>query len=114
MKITNVEKLTNERWLNLFAASFEHNGHQGRWVFASRRDKPYSGHTAEAVIVAPILRNPGLLTVPAVECLAPADLVFYDYLVPVQLLDYAPDAARRVGVNELADHHPSVCPRSIS
>jgi ADP-ribose pyrophosphatase len=59
MKITNVEKLTNERWLNLFAATFEHKGHTGRWVFASRSEKPYSGHKAEAVIIAPMLRNRG-------------------------------------------------------
>ncbi len=54
--------------------------------------------------------NPGLLTVRAVECLARADLVLYDYLVPVQLLDYAPPQARRVCVNELADHHPERIP----
>ncbi len=54
--------------------------------------------------------NPGLLTVRAVECLARADLVLYDYLVPVQLLDYAPATARRVCVNELADHHPERIP----
>jgi uroporphyrinogen III methyltransferase/synthase len=54
--------------------------------------------------------NPGLLTVRAVECLARAQLVLYDYLVPAQLLDYAPDAARRVCVNELAEHHPQRIP----
>src|SRR5256714_15536612 len=54
--------------------------------------------------------NPGLLTVRAVECLARADLVLYDYLVPVQLLDYAPEKARRICVNELADHHPERIP----
>src|SRR5258708_2429292 len=54
--------------------------------------------------------NPGLLTVRAVECLARADLVLYDYLVPGQLLDYAPPQARRVCVNELADHHPERIP----
>jgi uroporphyrinogen III methyltransferase/synthase len=54
--------------------------------------------------------NPGLLTVRAVECLARADVVLYDYLVPVQLLDYAPAQARRVCVNELADHHPERIP----
>jgi len=54
--------------------------------------------------------NPGLLTVRAVECLARADLVLYDYLVPVQLLDYAPEHAKRVCVNELADCHPERIP----
>jgi ADP-ribose pyrophosphatase len=59
MNITNVEKLTDERWLNLYAASFEHNGHQGRWVFASRRARPYTGLAGDAVIIVPVLRNPG-------------------------------------------------------
>jgi uroporphyrinogen III methyltransferase/synthase len=54
--------------------------------------------------------NPGLLTVRAVECLARADVVLYDYLVPAQMLDYAPERARRVCVNELADHHPERIP----
>jgi ADP-ribose pyrophosphatase len=59
MKITSLEKLTNERWLNLFAAAWEHDGHRGRWVFASRREKPHSGPHNDAVLMVPILRNPG-------------------------------------------------------
>jgi ADP-ribose pyrophosphatase len=59
MNISHVEKLTNERWVNLFAATFEHNGHGGRWVFASRKDKPHTGLTNDAVIIVPVLRNPG-------------------------------------------------------
>jgi ADP-ribose pyrophosphatase len=59
MNITNVEKLTNERWVNLFATTYEHTGHSGRWVFASRKEKPYTGLTNDAVIIAPVLRNPG-------------------------------------------------------
>jgi ADP-ribose pyrophosphatase len=59
MKIIKVDKLTNEKWLNLFAAEFEHNGHQGRWVFASRKAIPSQGTTADAVIIVPVLREPG-------------------------------------------------------
>ncbi len=59
MHIKGVDKLTDERWLNLFAAQFEHNGHQGRWVFASRRAVPHSGRHCDAVLVVPVLRNPG-------------------------------------------------------
>jgi ADP-ribose pyrophosphatase len=59
MNINHLEKLTNERWVNLFAAAFEHNGHTGRWVFASRREKPHSGTHGDAVLMVPILRNPG-------------------------------------------------------
>ena len=59
MNITSVEKLTHERWLNLFAAKFEHNGHQGRWLFASREETPHRGVVGAAVIIVPVLRTPG-------------------------------------------------------
>ena len=59
MQIKRIEKLTNERWLNLFAADFEHKGHEGRWVFASRQAKPHSGRHCDAVLVVAVLRNPG-------------------------------------------------------
>jgi ADP-ribose pyrophosphatase len=56
MKIFQVEKVTNEKWVNLFATTYEHNGHTGRWVFASRRKKPYGAELdADAVIIVPIL-----------------------------------------------------------
>ncbi len=54
--------------------------------------------------------HPGLLTLRAVECLARADLVLYDRLVPVEMLAHAPGSARRVCVNELAPSHPERCP----
>jgi ADP-ribose pyrophosphatase len=60
MKIFKVEKLTNEKWVNLFATTYEHKGHSGRWVFASRREKPYSGNpTGDAVVIVPILVSEG-------------------------------------------------------
>src|ERR1700679_736001 len=59
MNTTNIEKLTHERWINLFAVTYEHNGHDGRRVFASRKEKPYSGLANDAVIIVPVLRNPG-------------------------------------------------------
>jgi ADP-ribose pyrophosphatase len=60
MRVLNVEKLTDEKWLNLFAAAFEHNGHQGRWVFASRKAAPHGGPLrGDAVIIVPVLRMPG-------------------------------------------------------
>jgi ADP-ribose pyrophosphatase len=60
MHILNIDKLTNEKWLNLFAARFEHHGHQGRWVFASRKQDPdRQRDTCDAVIIVPVLRNPG-------------------------------------------------------
>jgi uroporphyrinogen III methyltransferase/synthase len=49
--------------------------------------------------------HPGLLTLRAVECLAEADLVVYDRLVPVGLLDYAPASAERLCVADLGSGH---------
>jgi ADP-ribose pyrophosphatase len=57
--VTNVRKLTDERWINLFSAEYDNNGHHGRWVFASRKKEPYTGRSADAVIIVPVLRNPG-------------------------------------------------------
>src|SRR5712671_5435504 len=50
--------------------------------------------------------DPGLLTLRAVECLARADLVLYDKLVPPRLLDFAPTGAERVCVADLPGEHP--------
>src|SRR5690348_9789929 len=54
--------------------------------------------------------SPGLLTLRAVECLGRADLVLYDRLVPVRLLEHAPATARRVCVDELPGCHPERWP----
>ncbi len=60
MKILHVDKLTAEKWLNLFAATWEHNGHTGRWVFASRQPQPHSAENrADAVLMAAVLRTEG-------------------------------------------------------
>jgi len=60
MDILKIDKLTHEEWLNLFAAAYKHNNHTGRWVFASRRADPRKNELgAEAVIIVPILRDPG-------------------------------------------------------
>jgi ADP-ribose pyrophosphatase len=68
MHIDKIEQLTHEKWLNLFAATFEHKGHSGRWLFASRNPQPPPhplplfpegrgvGVRADAVIIVPILR----------------------------------------------------------
>src|SRR5437762_8189073 len=54
--------------------------------------------------------HPGLLTLRAVECLAQADLVLYDQLVPAQLLEHAPAHAERVCVADLPGCHPERWP----
>jgi len=68
MHIQKIEQLTHEKWLNLYAATFEHQGHIGRWVYASRKRQPTSptdekllssaNHVADAVIIVPVLRPP--------------------------------------------------------
>jgi ADP-ribose pyrophosphatase len=59
MHILDIQKLTDERWVNLFAARFEHKGHEGRWVFASRRSRPETPAVGDAVVIVPVLREPG-------------------------------------------------------
>lgn len=54
--------------------------------------------------------NPGFLTLRAVECLAQADVVLYDKLVPIRLLDHAPAHAQRICVAELPGCHPERYP----
>jgi uroporphyrinogen III methyltransferase/synthase len=50
--------------------------------------------------------NPGLLTLRAAECLAQAELVLYDRLVPDCLLAFAPETAEFVCGEELPGCHP--------
>jgi ADP-ribose pyrophosphatase len=59
MRVIHVEKLTNEKWLNLFAASYEHNDHKGRWVYASRKSGPAEGKAVDAVVIVPVLHEAG-------------------------------------------------------
>jgi uroporphyrinogen III methyltransferase/synthase len=49
--------------------------------------------------------HPGYLTLRGLECLRQADFVLYDKLVSQVLLEYAPPAAQRLCVTELAEHH---------
>jgi uroporphyrinogen III methyltransferase/synthase len=55
--------------------------------------------------------NPGLITLRAVECLAQADLVIYDRLVPPALLDHAPAHAERLCVSQLPGAHAERYPQ---
>ncbi len=58
MEILKVEKLTNERWLNLYACHFQHQAHHGRWVYASRKEPDQPHQRADAVVIVPILHVP--------------------------------------------------------
>jgi ADP-ribose pyrophosphatase len=57
MHIQKIEQITREKWLNLYAATFEHNGHSGRWLFASRKPQPNTERCGDAVVIVPILRQ---------------------------------------------------------
>src|SRR5262245_59272485 len=49
--------------------------------------------------------HPGLITVRGLECIKQADVVVYVKLVSPALLEFAPPAARRICVTELAERH---------
>ena len=49
--------------------------------------------------------DPELLTLRALTCLGRADLVLYDRLVPLRLLEFARPESERVCVTEFADRH---------
>ncbi len=59
MRILQLDQLTHEPWLNLFAATYEHDGRQGRWLFASRKAEPYRGGGGDAVVMVPVLHVSG-------------------------------------------------------
>ncbi len=60
MDIHSIEKLTNERWLNLFGATFRHQDHTGRWIFASRHNQPKDRvGLVDAVVMVPVLHVEG-------------------------------------------------------
>lgn len=58
--------------------------------------------------------NPGLLTIRAAECMAQAEVVIYDRLVPRRLLDFAPEAAARLCVDSLPGRHAERSPHIIA
>lgn len=87
MNILKREKLTNEKWLNLFAAEYEHKGHTGRWLYASRRPNGIPDGRADAVLIVPILhvegQPPRLVLVRELR----VPIGGYDYGLPAGLLE---------------------------
>jgi ADP-ribose pyrophosphatase len=59
-EIVSTEKLTDERWLNLFRRTIRRGGETFRWVFASRRAQPKPGPHTDAVLIVPILIDGGV------------------------------------------------------
>lgn len=54
-KLIDTQKLTNEKWLNLFVRTFKHGGKTVRWLFASRKAEPGQERTPDAALIVPIL-----------------------------------------------------------
>jgi ADP-ribose pyrophosphatase len=58
MEILQTERITNEPWINLFARTYRHHNHEGRWVFASRRQEPTVPPTGfDAVLIVPVVTD---------------------------------------------------------
>jgi ADP-ribose pyrophosphatase len=57
MKILKVTKLTRQKWINLFAATYENRTHGvGRWLFVSRKANPRAERDqCDAVVIVPVL-----------------------------------------------------------
>ena len=80
MKILKLDKITDEKWLNLFAATYEHNGHSGRWVYASRKPSGIPNSKPDAVVIVPILHADGQ---------PPRLVMIKEFRVPIGGYDYA-------------------------
>jgi len=68
-------------------------------------------HAPRVFLVGAGPGNPGLITLRAVECLAQADVVIYDRLVPARLLEHAPVSAERICVSQLPGAHAERYPQ---
>jgi ADP-ribose pyrophosphatase len=100
-EIVGTQKLTNEKWLNLFARTIRRAGKEHRWLFASRKPEPplVAGGDGkpDAVLIVPILLGgPEPLLVATREWRVPIGA--YEWGVPAGLIDgdeSPEDAARR-------------------
>jgi ADP-ribose pyrophosphatase len=54
-EIVSTEKLTEQRWLNLFLRTYRRGDQTFRWFFASRKPTPSVARKPDAVIIVPIL-----------------------------------------------------------
>jgi ADP-ribose pyrophosphatase len=58
MEIIKTVRKTTERWINLFSRTYRHKGHEGEWVFVSRKadpEVPAAGF--DAVVIVPLLQS---------------------------------------------------------
>jgi ADP-ribose pyrophosphatase len=95
-EIIDTKKLTNEKWLNLFARTVRRDGKDHRWLFASRKAEPKLDGRPDAVLIVPILLGgPEPLLVATREWRVP--IGGYEWGVPAGLLDgdESPEEAAR-------------------
>jgi ADP-ribose pyrophosphatase len=80
MEILGTERITNEKWLNLFARRYRHKDYEGHWVFASRREQPTVPSTGyDAVLIVPLL----------VDGPEPRLVLLREYRIPLGEYNYA-------------------------
>jgi len=89
-EVVDTVKLTDEKWLNLFARTIRRDGRDHRWLFASRKPKPATvvagGVKPDAVLIVPILvGGPEPLLVATREWRVP--IAAYEWGVPAGLID---------------------------
>lgn len=88
VEILDTRKLTRQKWLNLFRRRFQHNGREGTWIFASRRAKPYQlAKTCDAVVIVPLVIEPGQPNRLVVIKEYRVTLEAYEYTFPAGLLE---------------------------
>jgi ADP-ribose pyrophosphatase len=98
-EIVATQKLTNEKWLNLFVRTYIRDGREHRWLFASRKPEPRlaaAGARPDAVLIVPILLGgPEPLLVATREWRVPIGA--YEWGVPAGLIDgdESPEEAAR-------------------
>ena len=57
-KILELHKITNCKWLNLFAVKFSNSkGNISEWVFASRKEEPIKDNKTDAVVIIPTIET---------------------------------------------------------
>jgi ADP-ribose pyrophosphatase len=94
MEIRKVRQLTRQKWLNLYAATYEHLGRVGRWIYASRQPQPVANRVADAVLIVPVLhaadQPPRLVLIREFRIPVGSDI----YAFPAGLLDAGEDPAQ--------------------
>lgn len=90
-----VHRLTDQRYLNLFALDVHHGDSVRPWVFASRRQTPQpgaSGHGADAVVVIAVVHRQGEPCLLTIREFRPV-LGAHELSLPAGIIDPGEDAA---------------------